>query len=261
MYLICQESEAKSPSKSPQGICSAYSVSCVTKAHSSHPDVPEDSPMSKIQSNSDIVEISGTSTVESLGICGDSASLTHSTLSHVSNQSELDCGMVEPSDLSLRVRGDSEVNSDVMRSYPCDVVPRNDLDTSRGIKYEYPNSSQEGRLNSSFETASTVNIPCSDLESSFYVPTSNLRPACDLGKKVFLCDSSQVQDLINKINVVSKCTDTPPLEIDSHKCRYVWFEWYIKDQVKFQCSGCGLRQIIFNSSSTDVPSNPYRSHL
>ena len=131
-----------------------------------------------------------------------------------------DCNVEFTSNTQQGILGDGKPDGGAHPSH--DVVP-NCVDTNLD------------RLDSSF-----VSTPCSDLESSFYVPERTLRPACDLGKKVFLCDTAQIQDFIDKINSVTKCTDTPacpgklvPTDVITHGLGGTL-------NIKFQCSGCGL---------------------
>ena len=84
-------------------------------------------------------------------------------------------------------------------------------------------------------------------------------PTCDLGNKVFVCQSSQIQKLIDGINAVSVCNATTscpgklvPVEVVS---------FGMGGTLKFQCSGCGLREVFFNSSAVGISGNRYRSTL
>lgn len=165
--------------------------------------------------------------LESSGMQWDGASLSHNS-QH--------CAVVD---------GSSELNNSVV---PCDIVPQSELDV---LDTEDPSNRESERLDSTFET-----IPCSDLD---YSPP-NVKPICDLGKKVFLCATSQVQDLIDKFNCITKCTETPG-------CPGKLVPTSVVDRglggtlrIKFQCSCCGLREIDFNSSP-DIPLDRYRSPL
>ena len=129
---------------------------------------------------------------------------------------------------------------------------------------ELVDESDSDSIASSEETSldTPCSTPCSELERSFYVPTPQkpkMMPTCDLGNKVFVCQSSQIQKLIDGINAVSVCNATTscpgklvPVEVVS---------FGMGGTLKFQCSGCGLREVFFNSSAVGISGNRYRSTL
>lgn len=136
--------------------------------------------------------------------------------------------------------GTSELDSGVA---PCDtstVLPREN---------EIPDTS--------FDTS--VSVPLSDLDDSLYVPP-HIKSACDLGEKVFLCTTFQIQDLINKINSITKCTETPGCSGKLIPTDLIGCGLGGTVRIKFRCENCGQREITFNSSP-DVPLNRYRSPL
>ena len=65
------------------------------------------------------------------------------------------------------------------------------------LSLELVEESDSDSISSSEETSldTPCSTPCSELECSFYVPTpqrQKMMPACDLGNKVFVCQSSQI---------------------------------------------------------------------
>ena len=83
-------------------------------------------------------------------------------------------------------------------------------------------------------------------------------PAYDLGNKVYVSQSSQIQKFVDSINVDSVCNATVACSGKLVPVEVYDFGLGGALKIKFQCSGCGLRGKIFMSSALDIPGNRYR---